>query len=134
MTDRGERNCNPGNIRLNPNIHWLGQIAGTDSAFVTFDTPINGIRALARIILNYQREHGLDTVQEIIDRWAPPIENDSGAYAADVAQRMGVGQTDVIDVTDPAVLDAMVTAIIHHENGECIYDDATISTAITEAL
>lgn len=134
MVDRGERNNNPGNIRLNSNIVWQGQTRGNDPSFVSFTSPLYGIRALAKILLNYQKKDGLTTVQDMINRWAPPVENDTGAYVNAVAKHMDVAPTDQIDVTDPVVLDGMVTAIIFHENGECIYDDATISQAITEAL
>jgi|SRR5580692_4234077 hypothetical protein len=131
---RGIRQNNPGNIRLNPNIHWQGEVPTTDPDFCAFDTDVDGIRALAKILYNYQTEHGLNTVQEMIDRWAPPVENDTGAYVNAVAEAMQVQPTDTIDVTDADTLDAMVTAIITHENGEQPYPDATIQQAITEVL
>ena len=51
--------------------------------------PANGIRAIAKVLLTYQRQHGLDTLAELIERWAPAAENDSFAYIDDVATRLG---------------------------------------------
>ena len=70
---RGIRNNNPGNIRhganwqgLNPN----GRII--DPAFCVFTAPIYGIRALAKVLINYKKIHGLNTVRQIVSRYAPP--------------------------------------------------------------
>jgi hypothetical protein len=68
---RGLYNNNPGNIRKSP-TKWLGEVDGTDDAFETFQSPELGIRAIVRILLTYQRRHGLDTIEEMIGRWAPP--------------------------------------------------------------
>ena len=114
---RGLRSKNPGNIRLNPSTKWQGEIAGDDPDFCTFTSYAYGIRALATVLLNYQRKRGLRSVAGIINRWAPPIENDTGAYAAAVARAVKVGVHDQIDVEDYAVLRPMVEAIIRHENG-----------------
>ena len=75
---RGLRNNNPGNIVLS-DIPWLGKIAGDDERFETFQTPEHGIRALSLNLLNYARKHGLETVQDIIPRWAPASENNTVA-------------------------------------------------------
>ena len=49
---RGERNNNPGNIRQT-DADWIGERAtDSDPAFEEFTTPEDGIRALARLLLN----------------------------------------------------------------------------------
>jgi hypothetical protein len=130
---RGVADNDPGNIRKSP-THWLGEIAGTDPAFETFDTPEHGIRALAKVLLAYQRVHGLRTVAEIINRWAPTNENDTAAYIADVAARLATAPDAPLDLTDPATLSALVTAIIRHENGAVPYFDETIAAGVGMAL
>ncbi len=57
---RGIRNNNPGNIRhgenwqgLNPNSRSI------DAAFCVFNTPVAGIRALAKVLINYKKIYGL---------------------------------------------------------------------------
>lgn len=114
---RGLRSKNPGNIRLNPSTKWQGEIPGDDPDFCTFSSYAYGIRALATLVLNYQRKRNLRTVAGIINRWAPPVENDTGAYARVVAKAVGVGVNDEIDVGQYAVLRPLVEAIIRHENG-----------------
>lgn len=131
---RGERNRNPGNIDRNA-TKWQGMAAEqTDSRFVCFTDPVYGIRALAKVLLTYQNKHKLNTVREIINRWAPPVENDSDAYVRHVAAEVGVSPDSPISLGDPFVLELLVRAIIKHENGRCIYSDAEIVSGIDKAL
>ncbi len=132
---RGERNCNPGNIDRN-NIVWQGMASdqSKDGRFVVFSDAEFGIRALAKVLLSYYRKHGLNTVRSIIDRWAPPGENNTGAYVNHVASILGVGIDAPIDVTDPATLETLTRAIIEHENGRCVYSDTVIAKAVVAAL
>ena len=132
---RGERNNNPGNIDRNQ-IKWQGMAEdqSSDARFVVFGTPEDGIRALAKVLLSYRRKLGLRTVRQIINRWAPPVENDSGAYIRHVADSVGVDADDPIDVEDAGVLEPLVRAIIAHENGRIVYDDAIIVAAVDRAL
>lgn len=131
---RGERNNNPGNIRIS-GATWQGKISpNTDGAFEQFDSPENGIRALAIILKNYQVLHGLKTVRQIVNRWAPPNENDTGAYVNAVAGDMGVDADEAISISDPPTLQALVSAIIKHENGRVAYDDATIGAGVQRAF
>ena len=135
IATRGERNNNPGNIDRST-IRWEGMSAdqSSDDRFIVFQTPQFGIRALAKILLNYQDVHHLDTIRQIIDRWAPPSENDSGAYVTDVAADVGVGPDDKIDLNDAAILTKLVTAIIRHENGRVIYSETMISGVAAEVV
>ncbi|HFQ5108602.1 TPA: structural protein, partial [Vibrio vulnificus] len=59
-----------------------------------------GFRAGARILRNYQRLHGLNTLAEIINRFAPPVENDTKNYAQFVAKKVGVGVHESINLLD----------------------------------
>lgn len=127
-TIRGLRNNNPGNIENN-GIPWDGLSSRqTDSRFYQFESPEWGIRALGKILLNYQRHHGIDTVRGIVNRWAPPIENDTAAYVAAVARRVGVEPDEPINVA--RVLPALTAAIIKHENGIQPYSDGFIVSSL----
>lgn len=138
---RGERNNNPGNIDRD-GTKWKGMSADQsgDPRFVVFQNPIWGIRALARNILTYSRVYpqdspqDIDTVREIIDRWAPPVENDTGAYVLSVAAFVGVGPDQHIDLTDEEVMAKVVKGIIRHENGRIAYPDGLIAEAVGLAL
>ncbi len=65
MTARGIRNNNPGNIRKGDN--WQGLAAEqTDEAFCVFRSAEYGIRALVKVLLNYEKKYGLNTVRKLL--------------------------------------------------------------------
>ncbi|MDT0140843.1 structural protein P5 [Acidovorax sp. PRC11] len=134
-TPRGIRNHNPGNIDRTSE-RWQGMAAdqNSDPRFVVFTAPVWGLRALAKVLLSYQRKYGLNTPAKIIGRWAPPAENDTGAYARQVARALGVGVDDVVDLQDPGVLARIVPAIVQHENGQQPYPADLIDQAVRLAL
>lgn len=126
MRPRGERNNNPGNIRHGEPWQGLAPVQ-PDPNFCTFTRPYYGIRALCKTLISYQVRHGKNTVEAILFRWAPPIENDTDAYVEHVAADLGVDPRAPLDVArDPALLARLAKAIITHENGRCIYSDAEI--------
>lgn len=115
---RGIRNNNPGNIRWGDD--WRGLVPDaqrTDKSFCQFTSPEYGIRAMIIILRNYQRKRGLKTVADIINRWAPPVENNTLAYINSVAKSVGVDPDQAIDVMDSRVMIPLLEAIITHENG-----------------
>lgn len=145
MNTRGVRNKNPGNIDFNPRNDWQGQIGkepGANGRFAVFDSPENGIRALAKLLINYRGKDGMpgvggkgiDTVLETINRWAPSSENNTEAYARSVARRLGIQPNDVIDIKNPKVLRETVVGIIIHENGGNPYSAAVIDEGVQRAL
>ena len=92
---RGIRNANPGNIVYDPNNDWLGQ-TGSDGTFAVFSSPIYGIRAMCKALLNYVNKDGVaPTVDSIIRRWS---KTDQDAYVANVSSALGVSPNTVIDV------------------------------------
>lgn len=115
---RGIRNNNPGNIRWGDD--WRGLIPDaerTDKSFCQFISPEYGIRAMIIILRNYQRKYGLKTVTDIINRWAPPVENNTLAYINSVAKEIGVDPAAEINVLDRRIMIKLLAAIIKHENG-----------------
>lgn len=131
---RGIRNNNPMNIRKSGST-WLGKIVPShDPDFEQFDTPVDGIRAGAKILINYRRHDGLSTIAQIIGRWAPGTENNTGSYIDDVCKRCDTDSGSTYDVFDATSLAALVAAIIVHENGSCPYTSDVISEGVSEAL
>ncbi|RWU12462.1 structural protein P5 [Xanthomonas phaseoli] len=127
---RGVRNANPGNIDRTKTV-WQGEDRSAsaverESRFAVFDSPEYGFRALVKTLLTYQRKHGLRTVRGIINRWAPPVENDTGAYARQVATALGVDVDQRINVEAPATAFQLAKAIAKHENGGNFWGDAVI--------
>ncbi len=147
MTPRGIRNNNPGNIDFNTSAFlrdpWKGELGlekHRTPRFTTFGTPEHGIRALCKVLLTYHRHRKaadgseIDTVKEIIDRWAPPVENNTDVYAARVRDALDVTTGEPIDPDDPVILKKLAAAIIRHENGEQPYSEATLLAGVNMAL
>lgn len=76
-----------------------------------------GYRALIRILQNYRRKHGCETMADFIRRWAPNHENNTAAYIKTVCFRMQVPTTYVPDVDDEHTMCAFASAISFVENG-----------------
>lgn len=130
---RGVRNNNPGNLEASSSNPWVGQ-TGSDGRFAKFETPEHGIRALGRNLISYQRQ-GIDTVGEIINRWAPPSDNnDTAAYIKAVCAQLGVTANQPLDASNPDTLQALCAAIIKHENGTQPYSPDQLSTGVSAAL
>lgn len=127
---RGIRNNNPGNIRHGES--WRGlALEQTDPDFCVFTAPEYGIRAMARILLNYQKKHGIRTIDGIISRWAPPAENNTRSYITAVSRACQVEPTEIIDIAE--YLPDIIPAIIQHENGMQPYNEKLIFKAIKMA-
>lgn len=140
---RGIRNNNPGNIRWSRD-NWLGLVLKkdrTDKDFCQFTDPKWGIRALGIVLLNYSKKKGMvgvgnpgiDTVKEIISRWAPPNENNTQAYINGVCRICNVKESESIDMWNKPLLANLIVAIITHENGSQPYAMSLILQGVSEA-
>jgi hypothetical protein len=123
---RNVRLNNPGNIDRT-SIVWQGMSAiQDDPRFIRFIAPQWGFRAMARILKGDFRE-GCVTVHELIDRWAPPIENDTDDYVIDVAKRTCVAIDETLAL--PEQLLPLLKAIAIHEGG-CPWPDSVVQLGI----
>lgn len=109
----GMRNNNPGNIRNG--IAWLGSSDGSNG-FKKFRDVSYGIRAMALDLSNKITKDGLDTITEVITKYAPPSENDTTAYIRAVAQDTGWNANNTIAYNQDN-LARLIRAIINHEQG-----------------
>ena len=129
---RGELNNNPMNIRIS-DAPWQGKIIPSkDQDFEQFDTAVDGIRAGAKILVNYYKLHGLSTIKGIIGRWAPSVENNTNSYIDDVCQHMAITADANINLLDGEVLAMLVQAIIYHENGAVNYPYVDIQEGVSK--
>ena len=146
-TPRGIRNNNPGNIDFNKRQFdrdkWVGELGvenHTSPRFTTFSKPVYGIRALCKTLLTYHRYRkaadgsAIDTVQEVIDRWAPPIENNTNSYAAHVRDLLDVETGEEIDIEAPDTLMVLAKSIISHECSGFEYDPEILADGVQMAL
>lgn len=138
MTDpRGVRSNNPGNIDYNPANKWQGQLPpnpALEKRFARFDVAENGIRALGKLLLTYQRKYNLRTIEALISRWAPGVENDTASYVAAVEKQTGTAPGAPVDLHNVAVMTGVVKAIIHHENAGYQYPEAVVQEGVRRAL
>ncbi|MFK9072991.1 structural protein [Proteus sp. WDL240414] len=125
---RGERNNNPGNIRHGSK--WQGLSAQqTDKDFCQFVSPEYGIRAIYKLLQTYQKKYELNTVESIIDRYAPPNENNTVGYINRAAKDIGVSVSEPINVSSKPVAIALATAIVGVELGYQPYSQKVFEDA-----
>jgi len=128
---RGIRNNNPGNIR-DFGIPWEG-LAGKDNAdFCKFKSAHHGLRALSRDMIT-KIGNGVNTVDKIISKHAPPNENDTSSYIKHVARIVSNGDRHKVLKADDSTLALLVKTIVKHENGKMPYSDAEINAAVRDA-
>lgn len=134
---RGIRNCNPGNIeRTTTRWQGMSEDQSGDSRFIIFDHAKWGIRAIARILITYQDARRandgsrIDSIQEIVERWAPPHENPTDVYADYVARMVNLSVHDHVDIYDYDTMYNVITALIQFENGCQPYDKGTIDQGL----
>ncbi len=63
----------------------MGAVSSETGSFVTFLTVAHGYRAAWKLLANYHRYYRLWTLRQVINRWAPPQENNTSAYVRHVA-------------------------------------------------
>ena len=134
---RGVRNNNPGNIDRT-DVVWQGEDRSIEARraeprFCVFKSPEYGFRALARVLRTYRERYRLTTVRGIVERWAPPVENDTGAYIAQVAHAVGVSPDAEVDVRRMAHALPIAKAIAKHENGGDYWPESTIKSGLVLA-
>lgn len=118
-TPRGIRNNNPLNIRFNSGNTWLGKVyedEKKDKEFEEFQAMKYGYRAAAFLIHRYI-EGGKDTVEAIINKWAPPSENQTGKYIYNVCRRSGLGRDTHIELSNAGQFLRLLDGMAFVENG-----------------
>jgi hypothetical protein len=129
---RGIRNNNPGNLR--GNAEWKGKTGADEGGYLTFESPQSGLRAMAVNLLVQQNKHGLNTVQDIVTKYAPPSENDTASYIKQVSQALGVQPTQRVNLSDPATLNALMAVMIKQENGMQPFSPEQLRAAADSAI
>ncbi|ENG5503825.1 hypothetical protein ACT4JQ_004702 [Yersinia enterocolitica] len=107
--NRPDRNFNPLNLKTKGN-------AGMDSGgFAKYTDEDSGWKAAREQLSRYYTRDKLDTIDGIISKWAPPSENDTKSYIAQVSKAMGVGSNDKLDLSDPSVMSSLSAQMAKHE-------------------
>ena len=144
----GVRLNNPGNLewgspweglvpRANSRYYLTG--SAQQKRFCEFKDAASGIRAIARTLITYVDKRKaadgspIDTISEVINRWAPSFENNTRAYIQHVADEAGVGPNEEVDLKDYDVMKATIIGIIAHENAGYAYPDTVIKEGMRRA-
>lgn len=92
------------------NMRPAGQSTG-------FQPNVGPAEDLSRIDNNLKSygDKGVNTLAGVISRWAPPNENDTPVLVANAAKFLGIDPNQKIDLQNPAVRQAISTAIIKQE-------------------
>ena len=118
-TPRGIRNNNPLNIRVGNN--WQGeQKPNTDGAFEQFTTMQYGYRAAFKLLKAYIERHHCRTIRFIINRWAPPKENNTNAYLKRVVEISSLNPDAVIAFNQKQNMIDLAYAMTIVENGVAV--------------
>ena len=99
MLPRGIRNNNPLNIRRGKD-QWQGLKAQqTDALFCQFEPLEYGWRAAFYLLTRtYYHKYRLYTIRAIINKWAPPSENQTSKYIENVCRLTGIAPDEPIGI------------------------------------
>ena len=124
MIARGIRNNNPLNIRRSKD-KWQGlKPLQTDAQFCQFETMEHGWRAaFVMLTRTYYHTYRLYTIRAIINRWAPPNENNTKRYIENVCRITGISPDEPLGIpsTNPENWMALGEAMSIQECGTQLY-------------
>lgn len=113
---RGYRNCNPGNIEQNRDYYQGEKKPSQDKRFKQFKSMAYGYRAMF-VTLDTYCKRGRDTIEKIINAWAPSVENHTENYIQCVEQWSGVSRDKKLTEKNGVEYIRIVAAMSQMENG-----------------
>lgn len=138
---RAVRNSNPGNLDRSTSNKWQGLAdphemtpeQRAEKRFCVFKAPKWGFRAMAVLLINYQDKHELHTISGVINRWAPPSENDTTAYISHVCRLTGFSAAEFLNFHKYEDSFPVIKAIATHECGGWFFQDRDLTAGLTLA-
>ena len=126
----GRRNKNPLNVRYNASNDWFGRDSkeGTPAGFETFVSTAHGIRAADKVLEKYD-DYGVNSIREVITRFAPSSENDTEGYIDFVAKEIGIGADDGLNLKNPRTRTELIKAMVQMESPDVTLTDEQINSA-----
>lgn len=93
VPNRPQRNNNPGDIEFGPFAQRYGATHG-DPRFAVFSSVDKGFQALQALL---RSDHYINlTIEQCVNKYAPPNENDDGTYVAAVCHWTGREPSDLL--------------------------------------
>jgi len=127
---RAERNNNPGNLE------YRGQTGAVpeegSGRFAKFGSASEGVSALVKQLQRYA-SRGIDSLDKIVAKYAPPNENDTKAYIDALSQKLGVAPSEKLDLTNQDTLSTLVKGISRHEAGSDFLSNQDVLSGIQRA-
>ena len=114
----GQRNRNPMNLRPISGDPFFGTVGVSPQNYTQFESDLAGLRA-GFVNMDTQKKKGVDTIRDYIGAYAPVGENaplSVSNYMQFVADNVGVGVDDKIDLSDPDTQLKVADAQIKFEN------------------
>lgn len=105
---------NPGNIRT-AYTRWFGEITEKGEAFCHFRDLSYGCRAMLKLLKRYINEKRWNTIRKVINRWAPPTENNTAVYIEYVSRKMDTHPDDTLQA-DKETLIGLASAMTFVEH------------------
>lgn len=139
---RGEVNHNPFDLRFDPKIPWMGlakppQDGKGYCVFIPYANPMNkdfwGLRAGFRDLFTKWGVDGLRTIRALVEKFAPPSENQTEAYIKVVCEETGWGPDEVLDLIPAANLKKLGRGFLKDEQGQIAYNDSQLDAAVISA-
>ncbi len=126
----GQRINNPYNIKQYDQ-GFLGE-SGEDSGFISFEDPMYGVRAADRVLNTYGTKRGINTVRGLINRFAPPSENDTSSYVNYISGQLGIDPDAEVDLSDPEMRARILSPMAMMES-RSEYSPGQITSMIEQA-
>lgn len=117
--NRGLKNHNPGNIRLTTQA-WKGKRPSkdnTDGQFEQFTAKFWGVRAMIRIVKGWIEKGKVSTLEDVINKYSPPSENNSNHIIATIAEKYGFNRNAIL-TADKETLRKIILGIGMMETGK----------------
>ncbi len=127
------------------NLNYVGQEGARledpngngEARFAKFNTPEEGFRGLANQLTLYANGKSkatggrkLETVEDIINVYAPSNENNTQQYVSSLSTKLGVKSNEKLDMTNPEVMTQLMRGIATIEGGNPQVTDQFIRDAI----
>lgn len=119
---------NPLNVRYVEANKWKGQ-SGQYKGFAMFNSVEDGLRAAMKILLVYMGKYRLVTVAQIINRWAPPSENNTKQYVWNVCKASSLYASDAI-----ATKQEFINLVVSMAFIESQFNDVALVERVLERL
>lgn len=126
---RAQRNNNPLNLRY---ARQYG--ARNAEGFAAFPSVKGGIQTGAHQLQLYYKRDRLNTIEQIISKFAPPNENDTESYIRFVSKKTGFGRRQSLDLDDRQTLSKLVYAMALMEDSKTPLKYPDILQSVSESL